>query len=97
VRANLLGSDSDPGGERVVTYNGWPLYLYATDLKLGLGSAVANGQGHDIDGATGTRSAPTAPRSSVPSRRSPDTRALLSPDVTASLAARDDEHVAVLF
>jgi predicted lipoprotein with Yx(FWY)xxD motif len=35
TRAALLGSDPDPAGGRVVTYNGWPLYTYVTDTKPG--------------------------------------------------------------
>jgi predicted lipoprotein with Yx(FWY)xxD motif len=35
VRADLLGSDSDPSGGRVVTYNGWPLYTYRSDIQPG--------------------------------------------------------------
>jgi predicted lipoprotein with Yx(FWY)xxD motif len=31
VKTSLLGSDSDPSGGRVVTYAGWPLYLYVAD------------------------------------------------------------------
>jgi predicted lipoprotein with Yx(FWY)xxD motif len=41
VKASLLGSDPDPSGGRVVTYNGWPLYTYVTDTAPG----VAHGQG----------------------------------------------------
>ncbi|MGH9056534.1 MAG: COG4315 family predicted lipoprotein [Acidimicrobiales bacterium] len=50
VNPTLLGNDADPQGGRVITYNGWPLYTYTTDLKLRLRSAVANGQGLDLDG-----------------------------------------------
>lgn len=40
VKASLLGSDPDPSGGRVVTYNHWPLYTYVTDTAPG----VAHGQ-----------------------------------------------------
>jgi predicted lipoprotein with Yx(FWY)xxD motif len=46
VRPGLLGTAPNPGGGRVVTYRGWPLYAY-------LGDAVpdrAAGQGVDDDG-----------------------------------------------
>ena len=42
----LLGSDSDPAGGRVVTYNHWPLYLYLGDSKAG----VAYGQALNLNG-----------------------------------------------
>jgi hypothetical protein len=42
----LLGSDPDPSGGRVVTYNGWPLYTYRSDVELGSG----NGQDIDLNG-----------------------------------------------
>ncbi len=35
VKASLLGSDPDPSGGKVVTYAGWPLYLYVADTKPG--------------------------------------------------------------
>jgi predicted lipoprotein with Yx(FWY)xxD motif len=38
----LLGTDADPTGGNVVTYNGWPLYTYSGDRAPG----VANAQGH---------------------------------------------------
>jgi predicted lipoprotein with Yx(FWY)xxD motif len=41
VKSSLLGSDPDPSGGRVVTYNGWPLYTYVTDTAPG----VAHGEG----------------------------------------------------
>ena len=31
VRADLLGTMPDPGGDSVVTYHGWPLYTYLGD------------------------------------------------------------------
>ena len=46
VRAALLGSDPDPAGGRVVTYNGWPLYTYSGDVQPGEDS----GQGIDLNG-----------------------------------------------
>jgi predicted lipoprotein with Yx(FWY)xxD motif len=35
VKASLLGSDPDPGGGKVVTYAGWPLYSYVADTAPG--------------------------------------------------------------
>jgi predicted lipoprotein with Yx(FWY)xxD motif len=35
VRAGLLGTVPDPGGGRVVTYHGWPLYTYLGDASPG--------------------------------------------------------------
>ncbi|HUB42594.1 MAG TPA: hypothetical protein VMA72_27380 [Streptosporangiaceae bacterium] len=46
VRADLLGSDPDPAGGRVVTYNGWPLYTYVSDVQPGWD----NGQAIDVNG-----------------------------------------------
>ncbi len=46
VRAGLLGSDPDPSGGRVVTYNGWPLYTYVSDSQPGWD----NGQAIDLNG-----------------------------------------------
>ena len=46
VRADLLGTVLDPGGGRVVTYHGWPLYTYLGDASPG----HAAGQGKDDDG-----------------------------------------------
>ena len=46
VRADLLGTAPDPGGGRVVTYHGWPLYTYLGDASPG----HAAGQGKDDDG-----------------------------------------------
>ena len=43
VRSMLLGSDPDPAGGRVVTYDGWPLYTYAGDVAPGQAT------GQDID------------------------------------------------
>jgi predicted lipoprotein with Yx(FWY)xxD motif len=46
VRAGLLGTMPNPGGGRVVTYHGWPLYTYLGDASAG----HAAGQGKDEDG-----------------------------------------------
>jgi len=46
VKSSLLGSDPDPAGGRVVTYNGWPLYTFTGDDIPG----VATGQDRDADG-----------------------------------------------
>jgi predicted lipoprotein with Yx(FWY)xxD motif len=46
VRADLLGTILAPGGKRVVTYRGWPLYTYLGDA----GPGHAAGQGKDDDG-----------------------------------------------
>jgi len=46
IRADLLGSDPDPSGGRVVTYNGWPLYTYSSDVQPG----EDTGQAIDING-----------------------------------------------
>ncbi|MGN6168712.1 MAG: COG4315 family predicted lipoprotein [Solirubrobacteraceae bacterium] len=46
VKSSLLGSDPDPSGGRVVTYNGWPLYTYVADTAPG----VAHGQGLNLSG-----------------------------------------------
>jgi predicted lipoprotein with Yx(FWY)xxD motif len=46
VKASLLGSDPDPAGGRVVTYNGWPLYTYSGDI----GPGQATGQSIDLNG-----------------------------------------------
>jgi predicted lipoprotein with Yx(FWY)xxD motif len=35
VKASLLGSDPDPSGGKVVTYAGWPLYVYVADTTPG--------------------------------------------------------------
>jgi predicted lipoprotein with Yx(FWY)xxD motif len=35
VKASLLGSDANPGGGQVVTYNKWPLYTYVPDTATG--------------------------------------------------------------
>jgi predicted lipoprotein with Yx(FWY)xxD motif len=41
ARASLLGSDKNPSGGRVVTYNHWPLYTYVVDQKPGQASGQA--------------------------------------------------------
>jgi predicted lipoprotein with Yx(FWY)xxD motif len=46
VKAALLGSDRNPAGGRVATYNHWPLYLYVGDHKAG----VATGQALKLNG-----------------------------------------------
>ena len=46
VKAKLLGSDPNPAGGRVVTYNGWPLYTYVADRAPG----QAKGQALDLNG-----------------------------------------------
>ena len=46
ARKALLGSDPNPSGGRVVTYNRWPLYTYITDTKPG----QAKGQAINLNG-----------------------------------------------
>jgi predicted lipoprotein with Yx(FWY)xxD motif len=46
VKAAFLGSDTDPAGGRVVTYDGWPLYTYTGDVQPG----QAAGQAIDLNG-----------------------------------------------
>jgi len=46
IKASLLGSDPAPGGGRVVTYGGWPLYTYTGDVEPG----QATGQAIDLNG-----------------------------------------------
>jgi predicted lipoprotein with Yx(FWY)xxD motif len=46
VKASLLGSAPNPGGGRVVTYAGWPLYAYVADT----GAGSARGQAVDLNG-----------------------------------------------
>lgn len=41
VKASLLGSDKNPAGGRVVTYNRWPLYTYIADRKPGKAAGQA--------------------------------------------------------
>jgi predicted lipoprotein with Yx(FWY)xxD motif len=35
LKSSLVSSDPDPSGGRVITYNGWPLYLYVADPSAG--------------------------------------------------------------
>jgi len=46
ARASLLGSDPNPSGGRVVTYNKWPLYTYVADRTPG----QAKGQALNLNG-----------------------------------------------
>ena len=46
ARKKLLGSDPNPSGGRVVTYNRWPLYTYIADTKAG----QATGQAIKLNG-----------------------------------------------
>jgi len=46
ARAKLLGSDPDPAGGRVATYNHWPLYTYVADRAPG----QARGQALNLNG-----------------------------------------------
>jgi predicted lipoprotein with Yx(FWY)xxD motif len=46
AKQSLLGSDKNPGGGRVVTYNRWPLYRYIGDSKPG----QATGQATNLNG-----------------------------------------------
>jgi predicted lipoprotein with Yx(FWY)xxD motif len=46
VKASLLGSAPDPSGGKVVTYAGWPLYLFAADTAAG----SAAGQDVNLNG-----------------------------------------------
>ena len=46
VKASLVSSDPDPSGGNVVTYNGWPLYLYVADPSSG----TAHGQALNSSG-----------------------------------------------
>jgi predicted lipoprotein with Yx(FWY)xxD motif len=56
VDQKLLGTDPDPhGGPAVVTYDGWPLYTYADDVKV----RQTNGQGVYLDGGYWWVMAPT--------------------------------------
>jgi len=47
AKKGLLGTDKNPGGGVVVTYNKWPLYTYLTDTKPGQvkGQALNNSGG----------------------------------------------------
>jgi len=46
AKQRLLGSDRNPSGGRVVTYNRWPLYTYVADSKPG----QATGQALNLNG-----------------------------------------------
>jgi predicted lipoprotein with Yx(FWY)xxD motif len=46
VQASLVSSDPDPSGGNVVTYGGWPLYLYVADPTAG----TDHGQGVNSSG-----------------------------------------------
>jgi predicted lipoprotein with Yx(FWY)xxD motif len=46
AKASLLGSDRNPSGGRVVTYNRWPLYTYVADRAPG----QATGQALNLNG-----------------------------------------------
>lgn len=46
AKASLLGSDRNPAGGRVVTYNHWPLYTYVADRRPG----KAAGQALNVNG-----------------------------------------------
>jgi predicted lipoprotein with Yx(FWY)xxD motif/mono/diheme cytochrome c family protein len=48
VKASLLGSDPDPTGGKVVTYDGWPLYRYVADTAPG----SAAGQDVNLNGGS---------------------------------------------
>jgi predicted lipoprotein with Yx(FWY)xxD motif len=48
VKSTLIGSDPNPVGGRVVTYNGWPLYTFVGDSAPG----TANGQRKLLNGGT---------------------------------------------
>ena len=46
ARASLLGTDKNPSGGKVVTYNHWPLYTYSGDSAAG----QANGFNQNLNG-----------------------------------------------
>jgi predicted lipoprotein with Yx(FWY)xxD motif len=46
IQASMVGSDPNPSGGRVVTYNGWPLYTYVADQSAG----TDHGQGINSSG-----------------------------------------------
>ncbi|HET8751026.1 MAG TPA: hypothetical protein VFM43_00695 [Gaiellaceae bacterium] len=46
AKKSLLGTDKNPSGGRVVTYNRWPLYTYIGDTKPG----QATGQAKNLNG-----------------------------------------------
>jgi predicted lipoprotein with Yx(FWY)xxD motif len=55
VNASLLSSDPNPGGGRVITYKGWPLYNYVADSTPG----SATGEGVNSSGGLWYVIAPT--------------------------------------
>ncbi|HJQ50843.1 MAG TPA: hypothetical protein VJ838_10050 [Gaiellaceae bacterium] len=46
AKRSLLGTDKNPSGGRVVTYNKWPLYTYSGDS----GAGQANGENQTLNG-----------------------------------------------
>ena len=50
VRPGLLGTAPNPGGGRVVTYHGWPLYTYLGDASPGHASPGHASPGHASPG-----------------------------------------------
>jgi predicted lipoprotein with Yx(FWY)xxD motif len=46
AETSMVGSDANPMGGRVVTYRGWPLYLYVADPSAG----TDHGQGINSSG-----------------------------------------------
>jgi predicted lipoprotein with Yx(FWY)xxD motif len=46
AKTSLLGTDKNPSGGRVVTYNKWPLYAYSGDS----GAGQANGEAQNLNG-----------------------------------------------
>lgn len=46
AKQSLLGTDKNPSGGKVVTYNRWPLYTYVGDSKAG----QTSGQGLNLNG-----------------------------------------------
>jgi predicted lipoprotein with Yx(FWY)xxD motif len=46
AKTSLLGTDKNPSGGRVVTYNKWPLYTFSGDSAAG----QAKGEGQNLNG-----------------------------------------------
>jgi predicted lipoprotein with Yx(FWY)xxD motif len=46
AKTSLLGTDKNPSGGRVVTYNKWPLYTFSGDS----GAGQAKGEGQNLNG-----------------------------------------------
>ena len=67
VRADLLGTMPAPGGARVVTYHGWPLYTYLGDA----GPDTPPGRVRTTTAATGTSCARPDRSSAASSTRWP--------------------------